>query len=33
VAIEHCPRCIARDGITIRLFASTMAMEQLYAAE
>jgi len=33
LAIEHCPRCIARDNIAIRLFASTRAMEQLYAAE
>ena len=31
--MEHCPRCLARDSIAIRLFASTMAMEQLYAAE
>jgi hypothetical protein len=32
-AIEHCPRCIARARVAVRLFASTMAMEQLYAAE
>jgi len=30
--IEHCPRCLARQQIAVRLFASTLATAQLYAA-
>src|SRR5947209_20312566 len=33
LTIEHCPRCIARSGLPVRLFASTLPTDELYAAE
>ena len=30
--IEHCPRCIARRRIVVRLFASRLPTKELYAA-
>jgi hypothetical protein len=30
--IEHCPRCMARSRIAVRLFASTLSSDELYAA-
>ncbi len=32
LTVEHCPRCIARSRIAVRLFASTLSAEELYAA-
>ncbi|HXO08684.1 MAG TPA: hypothetical protein VN880_11660 [Solirubrobacteraceae bacterium] len=33
LAVEHCPRCIARRGSVVRLFASTLPADALYAAD
>ena len=33
MAIEYCPRCIARSGTPVRLFASTLATIELYASD
>src|SRR5437588_7138010 len=33
LTIEHCPRCIARNGLAVRLFASTLPTDELYAPE
>ena len=33
LTVEHCPRCMARGGITIGLFASTLPTDELYAAD
>jgi hypothetical protein len=33
LAVEHCPRCIARRGVLVRLFASTLPAETLYAED
>ena len=33
LTIEHCPRCIARSGLAVSLFASTLPTDKLYAAE
>ena len=33
LTIEHCPRCIARNGLAVSLFASTLPTAELYAAE
>lgn len=30
--IEHCPRCRARAGVEVGLFASTLPTGELYAA-
>src|ERR1700727_2495403 len=31
LAVEHCPRCIARRGALVKLLASTLPAEALYA--
>lgn len=31
LAIEHCPRCIARHRALVKLFASTLPTDELYA--
>jgi hypothetical protein len=31
LAVEHCPRCIARRGILVTLFASSLPADALYA--
>jgi hypothetical protein len=33
LAVEHCPRCIARRGILVTLFASSLSADGLYAAD
>jgi hypothetical protein len=33
LAVEHCPRCIARRGVLVTLFASSLPAHALYAAE
>ena len=33
LAVEHCPRCIARRGALVRLFASTLPADVLYAED
>lgn len=33
LTVEHCPRCMARSGIHVDLFASTLPTAQLYAAD
>lgn len=33
LTVEHCPRSIARSGVPVRLFTSTLPTDQLYAAE
>jgi hypothetical protein len=33
LTVEHCPRCIARNGIPVGLFASTLPTGELYAAD
>jgi len=30
--IEDCPRCLARSHIPVRMFASTLPVDELYAA-
>lgn len=30
---EHCPRCLARNGIAVGLFASTLPADAMYAAD
>src|SRR5947209_4687913 len=30
LTIEHCPRCIARNGLAVSLFASTLPTDELY---
>jgi len=32
LTVEDCPRCIARSGIPVGLFASTLPTDELYAA-
>src|ERR1700744_5441375 len=31
LAVEHCPRCIARRGVLVTLFASSLPVDSLYA--
>ena len=31
LAIEHCPRCLARDQIPVRLFSSPLPTAKLYS--
>ncbi len=31
LTIEHCPRCIARNGVAVRLLASSLPTGELYA--
>jgi hypothetical protein len=31
LAVEHCPRCVARSRVAVRLFASTLPARELYA--
>jgi hypothetical protein len=31
LAVEHCPRCIARRGVLVTLFASSLPADALYA--
>jgi hypothetical protein len=31
LVLEHCPRCIARRGVLVTLFASSLPVEALYA--
>jgi hypothetical protein len=33
LAVEHCPRCIARRGVLVILFASPLPANALYAAD
>jgi hypothetical protein len=33
LAVEHCPRCIARRGILVALFASTLPVDALYGED
>jgi hypothetical protein len=33
LTVEHCPRCMARNGIPVGLFASTLPTGELYAAD
>jgi hypothetical protein len=33
LAVEHCPRCIARRGVLVTLFASSLPANALYAAD
>jgi hypothetical protein len=31
LAVQHCPRCIARARTAVKLFSSTLPVEALYA--
>ena len=33
LTVEHCPRCMARRHVPVRMFASTLPDEQLYATD
>jgi hypothetical protein len=33
LAVEHCPRCIARRGVLVTLFASSLPADALYAED
>ncbi len=33
LAIEHCPRCVARRGMLVMLFASSLPVDRLYGAD
>ena len=33
LAVEHCPRCIARRGVLVTMFASSLPADALYAAD
>jgi hypothetical protein len=33
LAVEHCPRCIARRGVLVTLFASSLPVDSLYHEE
>jgi hypothetical protein len=33
LAVEHCPRCIARRGVLVTLVASPLPANALYAAD
>jgi hypothetical protein len=33
LAVEYCPRCIARRGVLVTLFASSLPVDALYPAD
>lgn len=33
LVVEHCPRCLARRRLAVRMFASTLPAAELYAKE
>jgi hypothetical protein len=33
LAVKHCPRCIARRGVLVTLFASSLPVDALYAQD